>query len=177
MSISEPRDPDYFAARLELERARIIEEYWQEYWRGVRRRASLLVAVFVPATAALLVASFLFLTRARLTSAAAVYADAVLGGLLGAVLVCVPKLTALTRVGRSVGDHSVERPFFGVVLPQLALGFVAGSLEASLVLGFTDQDSYKPQTVYLLAVALAIAFSRVVKARIAYVAEFEQRDE
>jgi hypothetical protein len=149
-------DPGGRPAEYEIRRRRIVDDHW----RCVRRRASFVVALSVPALAGILAASFPFLTRTRLMDRSAVVAVCVLGGLLAGVLVCVPKIAVLIRVRYPTDELLTDGLLLTIVLPPLLVGALAGFAAALCVLGLADRESYKPQTLYFLAVALAAVLSR-----------------
>jgi hypothetical protein len=135
-------------------------------WRRVRRRASLVVALFVPFLAVVIAGSFPLIARRGVTSAGLVLADAALGGLLGAVFVCVPRLAALAH-DRHPRD---EQSYYGwdellilVVMPLLILGTAAGLVAVCLVAGVANRDEYNAQTVYVLAVVSSTLVSRSMR--------------
>jgi hypothetical protein len=150
-------DPSGLAARHQLERRLIVANYW----RAVRRRASFLVILSVPVLAGLIAASFPLLTRSRITGTSAVITVSVLGGLLGSLLVCVPKLASLAGTSHPSGPQLRKGLLPGTVLWPLLAGASAGLASALMLLAFTRQEAYKPQTLYLVATAAAVALSRL----------------
>jgi hypothetical protein len=157
-----------------LQRYQLEEEHIREDdWRGRRRRASLFVALFIPILAGLLVASFPFLTRIQLTGTAAVLADAALGGLLGAVLCCVSRLTAIARARRPIEEVG---GLVWIIVPPLALGLFASLGAALALLRVVARDAYKPQTVYLLAVALTVTLCKATRTQLVEVVDSVRLD-
>jgi hypothetical protein len=147
-------DPGRAAAEHELRRGRVLEGHEQR----LRRRASVLLALSTPALAGIEAASFPFLTRSQLTGTAAVLVVCLLGGLLGSLLVCVPRVAASTRIRRLAAER-LDGLLTTTAL-QLLAGAVAGVAAAGVLVTLVQRESYSPQTVYVIAVALAVASSR-----------------
>jgi MFS family permease len=140
------------AAR-EILRRRIIAEYW----RGMRRRASLLLALLIPLLAGLLAAAFPFLTRAHVTGSRSVFTVCLLGGLLAGTLLAAPKLAELIRTRAPSEEQLADKLLLFTLVPALLSGLVGGLGAAFSVLAYAARDSYKPQTLYVIAFALASA--------------------
>jgi hypothetical protein len=131
-------------------------------WRNVRRRASRIVAVFVPCLLGLIAASFPLITRRELSSTWLVLADAALGGLLGSVFVCVARLAGVAHDRHPRDEqayYAYDELLVLVVLPLIVSGVAAGVVAASLLVSLASRDAYSPQTVYVLAVALSVVIS------------------
>jgi hypothetical protein len=152
-------DPSGLAARYELERRRISEVFVEQRWQEARRRASLLLVFSVPLLAALLLASLPFLIRSSLVGVGGLIGVCLLGGLLGGLLVCVSQLVGVART-RHRSPEQFSPGLTAVVLQPFLAGTLAGLASGLAVLAFAGRESYKPQTLYLLAVALALWFAR-----------------
>jgi hypothetical protein len=152
-------DPSGLAARYELERRRITEAFVEQRWQEARRRASFLLASSVPLLAALLLAPLPFLTRSSLVGVGGLIGICLLGGLLGGLLVCVSQLVGVART-RHRSQEQVFPGLTAIVLQPFLAGILASLASGLAVLAFAERGSYKPQTLYLLAVALALWFAR-----------------
>ena len=140
----------------ELEIVRIKEHYW----RKERQKASLVALVLFPLLAALVAGSFPYLTRAQVSGIGSVLIVGVLGGLLGGVLVCLRRLA--TRVRRRIGPPTwVDWKVSTMLLLPLALGALTGAGGALAVSRYGTDGPYKPQTLYLVALATVLAFARL----------------
>jgi hypothetical protein len=140
-----------------------IRQIKEQYWREARRSASLAVALMMPLLVAVLVASFEYLTRRQVHDGWSVLAVCLLGGLLGGVLVCLRGLAQRARI-RLAPEQWPE----GVTLllvPPLLTGAAAGTASGFGVMTFVGHDSYRPQTLYLIALACAFALSRFTAVR------------
>jgi hypothetical protein len=149
-------DPDGAKAYQWLSRQEIIEEVW----RDLRRRASLFVALSVPVVVGLLVVSFPLVTRTKLTGWTSVMTVAALGGLLGGVLWCAARMATLAATSRGLSYYEVWPSPNRIVLATLIKGLIGGLGGGAILLRLLSRDSYRPQTVYLVAVAVAIVASR-----------------
>ena len=147
------------AALREIFRRRIIAEYW----RGMRRRASLLLALLIPLLAGLLAASFPFLTREHVAGSRSVFNVCLLGGLLAGTLLAAPKLAELIRTRSPSEEQLADKLLLFTLVPPLLSGLVGGVVAAFSVLAYAARDSYKPQTLYLIAFALASALFRSLR--------------
>ncbi len=140
----------------ELEITRIKEHYW----RKARRHASLAALFLFPLLAALLAGSFSYLTRAQVSRLSSVLIVGVLGGLLGGVLVCVRRLA--TRVRRRVGPPAwPEWRVWSMLVAPLAFGAAAGAGGALALTRYGADGSYRPQTVYVVALATALTLAQL----------------
>jgi hypothetical protein len=152
-------EPDHVserAALFEFERRRIMADYW----RGTRKRASILLAFLIPVLAGVLAFSLPFLTRARVAGSYSVFVVCLLGGLLAGTLLAAPKLAALIHTRSPRQEHLMEKLLLVTLLPTLFFGLFGGATAALLVLAHDSDAPYKPQTLYLIGFALASALSR-----------------
>jgi hypothetical protein len=152
-------EPSLAKACHRLEEIQVIEEVW----RTTRRRASIAAALLTPLLVVELAASFAYLTRAQV-SGWSVFAVCLLGGLLGGVIVALQRLTALTsrrRPPEAWSDILWPRTLYPV-----AAGGVCGATSAALVIEGSGHHSYRPQTLYLIALALALALLRLAPIRV-----------
>jgi hypothetical protein len=157
--VEQPGNPSEQAALFEIESRRIIADYW----RGTRRRASVLLALLVPLLAGVLAFSFPFLTRARVAGSYSVFGVCLLGGFLAATLLAAPKLAALIHTRSPREEQLIDKLFLVTLVPPLLFGLLGGATAALLVLAHDSHDSYKPQTLYLIGFALASALSRCLR--------------
>ena len=148
-------DPDGHHAYYWLRQQEIIEEGW----RSMRRRASLFVVLSFPFLVGLLVVSFQLLIRTRLTGWISVMSVAAAGGVLGGILWCVARMATLAATTRRLPYGEVWPSPNRIVLAALSKGLIGGLWGGAILLGLLRRDSYRPQTVYLIAVAVAVVFT------------------
>jgi hypothetical protein len=150
-------EPELARACYDLERRQVIERYW----RRERRQASLAVAlVATPLLVALLALSLVLLVRARV-SGLEVVAVFLAGGLVGGLLVALRGLGARAVRRRPPKDWPPGLAL--VLLWPLASGGVVGALSAAVLLVARGSGaSFRPQTLYLIALAAALALDRVL---------------
>jgi hypothetical protein len=153
-------EPELAEACFELERLQIIEQAWREE----RRRASLATVGLALVLAGLLAASFDFLSRRQVSGRWEVLAVALLGGLLGSLLLSLRLLVPLVRT-------RLAPPAFGglpwVLLLHPFFSGVGAAVVISSLLRYTRRgEAYRPQTVYLLALAASLALTRLSPTRI-----------
>lgn len=147
-------------ACFELELRQIIEQAWREE----RRRASLAALGLGLLLAALLAASFDYLSRRQVSGRWEVLTVALLGGLLGSVLLSLRLLVPLVRTRlapATFGGLSWVR-----LLGPLYAGVGSAVLITSLLLFWQHGEGLRPQTVYLLALATSLAWPRFSPTRI-----------
>jgi hypothetical protein len=149
-------DSELTNACFELERRQIVEHYW----RVARRRLSITCLLLVPLLAALLAASFVFLSRRQVSGGWSVLAVAVLGGLLGGVLVSLRRLVALVRARLVPLAFTGRLPWLLLLAPLLA-GTSAGAASAFLLISASGVEAYRPQTLYLIGLGASIVWSRL----------------
>lgn len=154
-------DPDGREAYYLLAR----EEIYDKAWREIRRRASLFVTLLVPLLAGLLLASFPFLTRAKVMGRTEVMIVAALGGLLGGVLLCAGRLASLVWASARPSVDELWPSLPGLGLALLAKGLLGGACAGILLVVVLSRDSYRPQTVYLVSVAGALVLVRWLTGR------------
>lgn len=152
-------EPELAEACHELEVRQIIEQGW----RDARRRSSLTLLLLVPLLAALLAASFAYLSRSQV-SGWTVLAVTMLGGLLGGVLVSLRRLVPLVRTRLAPPFFAEGLPWPLLVSPLLA-GAGAGALSAVLLASMRGGETYRPQTLYLIALLASIVSSRLLPVR------------
>lgn len=142
-----------------------IVQLKEHYWRKERQRASLAAVVLFPLLAALVAGSFSYLTRAQVNGLSSVLIVGALGGLLGGVLVCLRRLA--TRVRRRI--HPPTWPEWGVwsmLIVPLALAAAAGAGGTLVVTRYGADGPYRPQTLYLVALATTLALARLARTTI-----------
>jgi hypothetical protein len=159
------------AASYEIRRRSIIVEAIAEDWRGTRRRASLSLALLIPILIGLLAASFFFLTRSHITGGRSLFAVCALGGLLASTLLAAAKLAEVIRT-RSPSEEQLASTLVVTLVPALASGAVGGLLAASTLLTHAAYDSYRPQTLYLIAFALTSTLFRFMRLRVGSVSSW-----
>jgi hypothetical protein len=151
MTYDHPGDPTRRAAEYEAHQRRILDDHR----RAVRRHASIGIALSVPALAAILAASFPLLSRTRVTDRGAVVAVCMLGGLLAGLFLCVRTIVTSSRIRHPKDELPGGGLLVTIALLPLVAGAVAGFVAALCVLGLAGGRSYRPQTLYVISVALA----------------------
>jgi hypothetical protein len=152
-------EPSLAKACHRLEEIQVTEEAW----RATRRRASIAVVLLTPLLVVELAASFAYLTRAQV-SGWGVYVVCLLGGLLGGMVASLRRLSALTsrrRPPEDWGDVLWPRTLY-----PLAAGSVCGTASAALIIEGRGDHSYRPQTLYLFALAFALVLLRLAQVRV-----------
>lgn len=153
-------EPELAEACFELERLQMIEQAWREE----RRRASLAAVVLALVLAGLLAASFDYLSRRQVSGRWEVLVVALLGGLLGSVLLSLRVLVPLVRTRLAPPE------FGGLPWPMLMSPCLGGAgsavLVSSLLIYWRLGEAFRPQTVYLLAFAASLAWPRLAPTRI-----------
>ena len=147
-------------ACFELERRQIIEQAWREE----RRRAGLAAVALAFVLAGLLAASFDSLSRRQVSGRWEVFAVALLGGLLGSVLLTLRLLVPLIRTRLPPADF---RGLPWVLLLHPAFGGAGAALLVTFgLIGWSGEPAYRPQTVYLLALAASLVWPVVSPTRV-----------
>jgi hypothetical protein len=136
-----------------------IRQVKDQFWREARRNSSVAVAIVIPLLVVVLAASFEYLTRRQVSGTWSVLAVCLLGGLLGGVLVCLGRLTQRASIRLAPGRWSEGVRW--LLVPPILTGAAAGVASSFGVLNFGGHEPYKPQTLYLIAFACALALSRV----------------
>jgi hypothetical protein len=148
-------EPELAQACHELERLQIYEADW----RASRRRASLAIAILaIPLLLALLAVALVYLSRAQV-SGIAVFAVCLVGGLMGGLMIALRGLGAWA-FRRQLPATWPSGVAMTLTLPLLA-GAVGGTASAALFAARNGNGSYRPQTLYLIALAAAFALIRV----------------
>lgn len=153
-------------ARHELE----IVQVEEQYWRKARKQASIAALIVVPLLAALLAGSFVYLTRTQVSGVASVLIVGALGGLLGGVSFCLRRLAA--RVERRI--HPTDWPDWGIwsmLVVPLAGGAGAGAFAALALTRYGSDGPYRPQTLYVAALACALVLARLLNSTLVTIGE------
>jgi hypothetical protein len=164
-------EPELAKACRQLEERQIYEQSWRE----TRRNASLTIALAIPLLVALLTVSFEYLSRRQVSGDWGVIVVCLTGGLLGGVIVGLRRLSALTRTRLMPECWPAGAPF--LVLTALLAGAGAGLASAFVLLSNAGHDSYRPQTVYLIALAAAIWLSRFLPIRTVVSSSFDRQEQ
>jgi len=154
----ELHEPELMQACYDLERRQVIEQSW----RDERRQTSIALLLFVPVLAFVLAASFHYLSARQVSGYWSVVGVAVLGGLLGGVLVSLRRLVPRLRSRLAPPSFTGSLPWW-LLLGPLLTG-AAGGLASAFVL-ITQKsgvEDFRPQTVYLIALAASIVCSRLL---------------
>ena len=150
-------EPELAQACHELERLRLYEQYWRE----ARRRASLAIALIAnPLLLALLAAALAYLSRAHV-SGLAVFAVCLVGGLTGGLLIALRNLGAWAFRRRPPATWPAGVAM--TLISPLLSGAVAGAASGALLAVRGGDGSYRPQSLYLIALVAALVLIRVAR--------------
>ena len=151
-------EPELAQACHDLELRQLIEQAW----RDERRQTSFALLAFVPLLAGLLAASLHYLSARQVSGFWSVLAVAVLGGLLGSVLVSLRRLAPRLRSRLAPSSFTGSLPWRLLLGPFLA-GVGAGVLSAFvLITQKSGVEAYRPQTIFLIGLGASIVWQRLL---------------
>jgi hypothetical protein len=142
-----------------------VRQIYEQGWREARRRASRAIAVMIPFLVALIAVSFVYLSRRQVSDSWSVFGVCLSGGLLGGVMVGLRQLGACAHA--RVLPNRCPPGALWLLLPALLTGGIAGVVSAFGVMSNASHDSYRPQTLYLIALAAALTLARFTTIRFA----------